>query len=640
MILLRDEVFWSNGIKGTINSIKVDWDTDVATTRKSVATKLRKPGLLISYNHPTDGWITEQFRGTVLTDNYWILNQSWNRIVDDSVTDLFIYKNSYINTSGVLRTASGYSATDYLPVLPGDINVGAISLYSTKIPFVFFYDADLKLISYELTEEENTNNNIYKEYKLTIPENAKWFRVNGLKSKGTPYVRYSNHDVNNIITIYNILRDFIVSKDNEIETQISDAKSELTNSFEQLKGKIEFVNDGYTTNQNKFTASSSYGTTDFLPVMKGVQVKVGAVSFKRYNIPWVIYFDKGKNVIGYEMTDSDANNVYQEFTLTIPQNAAYIKVNCLRSQKNSFIEYIGAPFSSLYSLFEYFSSSQPDTTELTEFYPLKGKKVVMLGDSVTEFKNSADGMRIADYFTEMSKATVYSCGIGGACISYRTDLTGVSEITDSTQAYAALDVCGVVDALVSQDFTLISKAVEYLKTNVSDDNTPVLEDIKKVPMNEVDIVTIFAGTNNFNYSYGTSGLEDTDELTNIRNIQGGINYIINRLCTAYPNIQIFIFTPTVRYINIQQDGADKVATFSDDVADKKGQKFEEICTAILSAAKRNHIPACDIYNTMGWNRYNFKNFCVGDDGVHPYKGFKNLAAKFYNFIVANNDLYK
>ena len=48
----------------------LDWNTDVATTRKQVLLKNRKPGLMISYKDPTKGWVNEQYVGTQVADAY------------------------------------------------------------------------------------------------------------------------------------------------------------------------------------------------------------------------------------------------------------------------------------------------------------------------------------------------------------------------------------------------------------------------------------------------------------------------------------------------------------------------------------------------------------------------------------------
>lgn len=61
----------------------LEWNTDVATTRKQVKTKDRKAGMQISYLDPDNGWINEQYIGTFTTDTEWVKDENWNLIIDE-----------------------------------------------------------------------------------------------------------------------------------------------------------------------------------------------------------------------------------------------------------------------------------------------------------------------------------------------------------------------------------------------------------------------------------------------------------------------------------------------------------------------------------------------------------------------------
>lgn len=65
----------------------LDWNTDVATTRKQVISKLRKPGMQIIYKDPINGWINEQYIGTAITDLEWVKDSNWNEISDKDDDD-------------------------------------------------------------------------------------------------------------------------------------------------------------------------------------------------------------------------------------------------------------------------------------------------------------------------------------------------------------------------------------------------------------------------------------------------------------------------------------------------------------------------------------------------------------------------
>lgn len=67
---------WTN-VGATGGNKILNWTDDLATTRKLVSIKERKPGLMISYNHPDKGWVNEQYIGTNTLDVYWVNDANW-----------------------------------------------------------------------------------------------------------------------------------------------------------------------------------------------------------------------------------------------------------------------------------------------------------------------------------------------------------------------------------------------------------------------------------------------------------------------------------------------------------------------------------------------------------------------------------
>ena len=74
------------GTSGGGNMI-LEWDTDVATTRKLVEQANRKPGVQISYQHPDDGWVNEQYVGVGTSDVSWESNVNWQKIPNQKEVD-------------------------------------------------------------------------------------------------------------------------------------------------------------------------------------------------------------------------------------------------------------------------------------------------------------------------------------------------------------------------------------------------------------------------------------------------------------------------------------------------------------------------------------------------------------------------
>jgi hypothetical protein len=60
----------------------LEWNTDVATTRKQVLLQERKEGLVISYQNPEKGWVNEQYVNTKTQDIYWSQDANWDIVVN------------------------------------------------------------------------------------------------------------------------------------------------------------------------------------------------------------------------------------------------------------------------------------------------------------------------------------------------------------------------------------------------------------------------------------------------------------------------------------------------------------------------------------------------------------------------------
>lgn len=118
---------------------------------------------------------------------------------------------------------------------------------------------------------------------------------------------------------------------------------------------------------------------------------------------------------------------------------------------------------------------------------------------------------------------------------------------------------------------------------------------------------------------------------------GAINYIIKEFCTKYPNVKMYWFTPMVRWSadNVSERTAEN---WSGVYTTSEGKTLLEYVDAIKNCVSDNCIPVCDMYRTLGVNKYNFSNYFTDTDGTHPYYGFKELGKKVMSFIVANSTI--
>lgn len=82
----------------------LEWNTDVATTRKSVPLKYRKLGLQVSYKKNNKEWITEQYiyQENYVYDTVWQNDNNWQTIqTDKSLNDKF--ETISVNSSKIRR---------------------------------------------------------------------------------------------------------------------------------------------------------------------------------------------------------------------------------------------------------------------------------------------------------------------------------------------------------------------------------------------------------------------------------------------------------------------------------------------------------------------------------------------------------
>lgn len=76
-------------------------------------------------------------------------------------------------------------------------------------------------------------------------------------------------------------------------------------------------------------------------------------------------------------------------------------------------------------------------------------------------------------------------------------------------------------------------------------------------------------------------------------------------------------TPIVRWIGYT-NGTGLDENFSD-ILVIGTMTLRQFAQKVYDIVKSNHIPVCDLYNSLGWNKYNFSSYFSDDDGTHPYK---------------------
>lgn len=267
---------------------------------------------------------------------------------------------------------------------------------------------------------------------------------------------------------------------------------------------------------------------------------------------------------------------------------------------------------------------------------LFGKTIVCFGDSITEQKDN-NGKSYSDYLAKELNAKVINIGVGGANLRQRSSIkVNPENFTSTSQAYLYLDVLPMAQSLATGDWYNAEAAANYIAENSSDDNREIVARAKSIDLQKVDIVTIFAGTNDFSSNNLVWGEDDS---TNPVSIKGAVNLIVESLLSANPRLKIVFFTPIVRYLNSiapenWSDVFEVTSEYRPDAATKNYFLYD-IETKIQEACRHNHIPCCAWYWTLGWNKINFMQYFVAPDGTHPKNGYNYIGKKMATFLKSN-----
>ena len=290
--------------------------------------------------------------------------------------------------------------------------------------------------------------------------------------------------------------------------------------------------------------------------------------------------------------------------------------------------YVAEPFACIISYGNTRSLSNRVTAIEQKQGTLYGKNIVCFGDSITEFKSTDDNKSYTDYLADILGANITNGGIGGTRLAQRTNPTDNPDSV--SRGYAAMDICNVVKAWTSGDWSIVDKGNTYIKENESDDNTAQIDRLKAVSVLDTDIVTIFGGTNDFT---GGSYVGDISS-SSLNEVNGALNEMFKMILTANPKIRIYVFCPIVRYFGNRTDENWSDNTVSN-TAGMTGKKLPDLCDIIAENCKVNHIPVNNWYWTLGWNKSNFSAYFLDTDSTHPYKGFQYLADRMAGFLLSN-----
>lgn len=214
---------------------------------------------------------------------------------------------------------------------------------------------------------------------------------------------------------------------------------------------------------------------------------------------------------------------------------------------------------------------------------LKNKKILFLGDSITEGVGASSTEKCyVSVFGKLSGAEVKNYGIGGTRIAKQSKIS-LSEESDR-------DFMSRVDEMDS----------------------------------EADVVVVFGGTNDFGHGDSTIGdFSSRDECT----FYGALHILCTSLINKYPKADIIFMTPLHR-------------VSEDDEVNEIGLKHEVLLSGYVNIIKEvagyYSLPVLNLFNTSGIQpKVDIIREIYMPDGLHPSDaGAEKIAKRLYNFLLS------
>jgi lysophospholipase L1-like esterase len=138
---------------------------------------------------------------------------------------------------------------------------------------------------------------------------------------------------------------------------------------------------------------------------------------------------------------------------------------------------------------------------------------------------------------------------------------------------------------------------------------------KEQKMDDVDVITIFAGTNDFRIDtpIGSLGMVG-DQILDTSTFYGAYRSLIEDILTRKPTVKIYLWTP------LQRDNAGYDVNFSN----QAGHRLIDYVNAVKEIGQMYAIPVLDLYSLSGITKLNLHIYTY--DGLHPLdNGFEKIA---------------
>ena len=535
----------------------LDWNTDVATTRKQVPFKERKAGMQISYNHPDKGWVNEQYiNNNYFNDPNWILDSNWKQILfsdaadeihlelSETINDLKsqvvmegyipVYKNGWIQPDGTIRTFTGDNyiyIKDFVFIEEGETSI-KYEGSPRGIAGVCFYGEDKKTVISYYTSESS------EETEIDIPEGAKYYRASSLN--GILKINGKKLNETKFDGIYT-----------RIDT-IENWEDDLVRLKSQVRGSNYYTTLGGNWLSDKGIISSYPNNPEYIATIDYIPISDEEKE--------ILYEGNSRNGSSIAFYDSDKVFISSvkgsNQTVQIPEGAKYYRAGTM----NGILKINGkSPNETRIEVLE---------NKVASLSILNGD-IICAGDSLTVGYNGASNSYPQQIQAKFPLCKVINKGANGWQASGL--LPQLCNMADKQNYYGAPST--------TLDYTNVIAVIINMGTNggVSGSITdiPSVEnatDSEGEPLGYINVNAAIDGT----LYYNSQQIATEEDYWNLfaDNWYGNVSLAIEYIQWKNPKVQIFLVNPAVSsFTETSKSGSEKIAEAMIELADMYGVIF-------------------------------------------------------------------
>ena len=225
-------------------------------------------------------------------------------------------------------------------------------------------------------------------------------------------------------------------------------------------------------------------------------------------------------------------------------------------------------------------------------HPLMGKKILCLGDSIFGTKNT----EVSEFFKSITKANVYNCALGG------TRMAQHEEGWDNWSMYR------FAYSIANNDWAIQENGLSH--TNVPPFAEERLAFIKTLDFNDIDVITINHGTNDWS---GSITLDNDSNPLDTTTYMGALRYSVEAILTAYPHLKIVVLSPCWRY---WKDSDGNFTNDSNTRTNTLGEALVSYVSKGKEVAESYQLDWVDLYH-IGFNKFTTSIYFPSTDTTHP-----------------------